>query len=74
MKIIAPTSAHRALGRQSDGCFVDAVGEAHAANGETCERLRKQRFRAAIERLRVQDDVTRADEREYRGRNRRHAG
>ena len=58
----------------SDRGFVDPVGKAHRADGEARKRLRKQGFRPAIERLRVQNDVARADEGEDRSRNRRHAG
>jgi hypothetical protein len=66
--------AHGVLRRQPDRGFVDAVGEAHRADGEARKRLRKQGFRPAIQRLRVQNDVARADEGEDRGGNRRHAG
>ena len=69
-----PALAHGVLRRQLDGGFVDAVGKTHRADRETGKRLRKQGFRSAIERLRVQNDVARADEGEDRGRNRRHAG
>ena len=69
-----PAFAHGVLRRQPDRGFVDAVGKAHRADGEARKRLRKQSFGPAIERLRVQNDVARADEGEDRGRNRRHAG
>ena len=75
MKIIATRPLRMASSAaSSDRGFVDAVGKAHRADGETRKRLRKQSFRPAIERLRVQNDVARADEGEDRGRNRRHAG
>src|SRR5439155_1639559 len=54
--------------------FGEAVGKAHGADGEASKRLRKESFRPAIERLRVQNDVARAGESEDRGGNRRHAG
>jgi hypothetical protein len=55
-----PAFAHGSLGGQPDCGFVDAVGKAHGADGEARKRLRKQSFCAAIERLRVQNDVARA--------------
>ena len=69
----APLS-HRVVGRQLDSGFVDAVGKAHRADREARKRLREQRFRSAVERLRMQDHVARPREGENRGRNRRHAG
>ena len=59
----------------SAGGLVDAVGKAHRARYEKPDSvLRQQRFGAAIERLRMQDHVTRPYEGENRGRNRRHPG
>ena len=58
----------------ADCAFVDPIGKADGADGKTRKRFRKQRFRPAIKRLGVQNDITRARECEDRGRNRRHAG
>ena len=75
MKIIATRPLRMASSAARRDCsFVDAVRKADRADGKARKRLCKQSFRPAIERLRVQDDVARADEREDRGRNRRHAG
>ncbi len=69
-----PPLSHGVVPRQLESGFVDAVGKAHRADREAGKRFRKQRFGAAIERLRMQDHVTRPCERENRGRNRRHPG
>jgi hypothetical protein len=69
-----PPLPHRLRRRQRDRGFVDAVGKTHRSDRETRQRLQKQRLGAAVERLRVQNDVAGADEGEDRGRNRRHAG
>ena len=64
-----PAFAHGVLRRQPDRGFVDAVGKTNRADRETRERLRKQGFCPAIERLRVQNDVAGADEGKDRGRD-----
>ncbi|MGY4293551.1 hypothetical protein ACVWXN_001646 [Bradyrhizobium sp. i1.4.4] len=58
----------------ADRRFINAIGEADGADRQARKRVRQQGFRPAIERLRVQDDVAGADERQDRGCNRRHAG
>ena len=75
MKIIATRPLRIASSAaRLDGGLVDTVGKAQGADGEARKCLRKQGFRPAIERLRVQNDVAGAYEREDRGCNRRHAG
>jgi hypothetical protein len=69
-----PPLLHGLVPRQLDRGLVDAVGKAHRADREAGQRFRQQRFGAAIERLRMQDHVARPNERENRGRNRRHPG
>ena len=66
--------AHGILRCRADRGFVDAVGEADRADGQTRERLGEEGLGPAIERLGVQDHVARAYEGEDRGRDRRHAG
>jgi len=69
-----PTFAARSLRGLMNGRLVDAVDEAHRADAEVCHGVREQRFRPAVQRLGMQDDVARAGEREDRGGDRRHAG
>ncbi len=61
-------------GRAADRLSRETVREADAAHAEARERLRDQRLRAPIERLRMQDHVARPRIGQDRGRDRRHAG
>lgn len=64
---------HRRFGRSRHRRFVDAIGKADGGDSEIEEGAGKQRLGAAIERLAVQDRVTRLDEGEQRRGDRRHA-
>jgi hypothetical protein len=45
-----PPLAHGMLRRAPHRALIDAIGEANGADGKTCKRLRKERFRPAIAR------------------------
>ena len=63
----------RLLDRPADARLVHAVGETDGLDTHRRQRLRDKRLGAAIERLRMQDDVARARIGEDRGGDRRHA-
>ncbi|EGE60534.1 hypothetical protein RHECNPAF_14110012 [Rhizobium etli CNPAF512] len=63
----------RLVGGLLHRAFADAIGKADGGDAEIEEGLRQQGFRAAVERLRMQDRITRPDEGEQGRGDRRHA-
>ena len=62
------------IGRRANGCLIDTVGETHSADAKIGQGLGKQRFGAAIKRLRMHDGVARTGKGKQGGGDGRHAG